>query len=262
MKHLSIFLFFLSTWLNHISFKASREPWAQAAPGCKCGLESEQISSLREWNLLFTRHGPHPQSSLSGIFPVTDFGVKLTALSQQLPPKDRHRFDIPLSKSGESCASKGVPYGQLSVFANSHFQHHFLLLLFSLFRRCYSCGACSNSLTIEGSPGVSATQSIIGGYDLNLESTGRECVKVHFSYSICLYIPWCGTLLSHSPLGLLMTDSFTNLWKSFGLQSIFHPLFVHWFNTQSTDYVLGTMPMCRHVAINKNNSVFLQFLNK
>ena len=55
------FFFFPSTWLNHISFKASRQPWAQAAPGCVCGLESERISSWREWSLLFARHGPHPK---------------------------------------------------------------------------------------------------------------------------------------------------------------------------------------------------------
>ena len=179
----SVFFFFFSTWLNHISFKASREPWAQAAPGCVCSLESEQISSLREWNLFFTRHGPHTSHpSLVSFLWLILVSSLLPCPSNFLPKTGTDLTSLCQNQEHPVLAKEFHMVNFLSLQTLT-FQCCFLLPLFSLFQCYCSCGGCSNLLTTEGfPPGISATQSIMGGYDLNLESTGRECVKVHFSY--------------------------------------------------------------------------------
>lgn len=101
-------------------------------------LESEQISSLREWSLLFTRHGPYPKHPslvsflwlilVSGLLPcpcnfLPKTGTDLTSLCQNqenpVPAKEFHM----------------VHFLSLQTLT---FQHCCLLLLFSLSQCCCS----------------------------------------------------------------------------------------------------------------------------
>lgn len=182
----------------------------------------ENRSSTR----MFARHGPYPQPARSRVF-FTDW---LLCCWRLCPRGLLPQTGVPLSEQGDFWPSSGSPT-VTSVSANSPLQH----------------GLCSCSfhdpgaiLPAEAAP-LYSPQRVFpeGSRQPDTLQEGRTRTRRGFRVKAWKYIFHVNMplrpIVRHHFIFLsagLMTDSFADLYKSLGLQSVFHHAYIHSLSTE------------------------------